>query len=98
MIIQGSELMKPEELTQLGALFDEAWVEVRSHASDSEADRAALAAALLRLARLKQLGPEQMKATAVRIFRCEQTASGDDEAAYRSMAASTADDGSGASI
>jgi hypothetical protein len=72
MIIHGNEFMEPEELTQLGLVFDEAWAAVSVTAGDGHAElRTTLASILLRLAHLRQLGPDQMKATALRIFRCE---------------------------
>ena len=72
MIIHGNEIMEPEELTQLGAVFDETWAALSPTAGHESAElRTALASILLRLAHLRQLGPDQMKATALRIFRCE---------------------------
>ena len=72
MIIHGNEIMEPEELTQLGAVFDETWAAISATAGDGSAElRTALASTLLRLAHLRQLGPDQMKATALRIFRAE---------------------------
>jgi hypothetical protein len=72
MIIHGNEIMEPEELTQLGVVFDETWAALKASTGDGSAElRTALASTLLRLARLRQLGPDQMKATALRIFRAE---------------------------
>jgi membrane-associated phospholipid phosphatase len=72
MFIHGNEVIEPEELAQLGKMFDEAWAAVGATAAEGRADqRAILAAILLRLANLRQLGPEQLKATALRIFRSE---------------------------
>ena len=72
MIIHGNEIMEPEELSQLGRLFDEAWVVLNAAAGQDSAElRTALASTLLQLAHLRQLSPDQMKATALRIFRCE---------------------------
>lgn len=72
MMIHGNETMQPEELTQLGVVFDEVWTEFSDTAGQESAElRTALASILLRLANLKQLGPEEMKATALRILRCE---------------------------
>jgi hypothetical protein len=72
MIIHGNEIMEPEELAQVGSVFDEAWDALSATAGDDSADqRATLASIILRLANLGQLGPEQMKATALRIFRAE---------------------------
>jgi len=72
MIIHGNEIMQPEELTQLGVVFDEAWAAVSARAGEGDAElRTALASIMMRLAHLRQLGPDQLKATALRIFRCE---------------------------
>ena len=72
MIIHGNEIMEPEELSQLGSVFDEAWAALSATAGGDSADqRVTLASILLRLANLRQLDPEQMKATALRIFRAE---------------------------
>ena len=72
MFIHGNEIMEPEELAQLGTVFDEAWAAVGATAGEGRADqRVILASILLRLANLRQLGPEQLKATALRIFRSE---------------------------
>ena len=72
MIIHGNEIMEPEELAKVGSVFDEAWAALSTTAGDDSADqRATLASIILRLANLGQLGPEQMKATALRIFRAE---------------------------
>lgn len=72
MIIHANEIMEPDELAQLGVVFDEAWAVVSAKADDGDGElRTALASILLRLAHLRQLGPDQLKATALRIFRCE---------------------------
>ena len=72
MIIHGNEIMEPEELSQLGSVFDETWAAIRASTGDGSAElRTALASILLRLAHLRQLGPDQMKATALRIIRAE---------------------------
>jgi hypothetical protein len=72
MIIHGNEIMEPEELSELGRLFDEACAALNATAGQDGAElRTALASTLLKLAHLRQLSPDQMKATALRIFRCE---------------------------
>jgi hypothetical protein len=72
MFIHGNEVIEPEELAELGQVFDEAWAAVGATAREGRADqRVILASILLRLAHLRQLGPDQMKATAIRIFRSE---------------------------
>ena len=48
MIIHGNEIMEPEELTQLGAVFDETWAAVRATAGNESAElRTALASILI---------------------------------------------------
>lgn len=71
MVIHAKEIMEPEELSQLGVVFEDAWAAVRASAGDSDEHRATLATILLRLAHLSQLGPNQMKATAIRMFGSE---------------------------
>ena len=74
MIIHGNEVLEPEELARLGKVFDEAWASVSPAAGGGGAEqRTILASILLRLANLRQLGPDQMKASALRIFRAEST-------------------------
>ena len=69
MIIRGNDFMEPEELTRLGK---EAWGAVSGTAGPEGSDlRTNLAFILFRLADLGQLGPDQMKATALRILRSE---------------------------
>ncbi len=71
-MIHGNETMQPEELTQLGVVFDEVWAALGDAPGQENAElRTTLASILLRLANLKQLGPEEMKSTALRILRCE---------------------------
>ena len=72
MIIHSNEIMEPEDLARLGKAFDEAWAAVSITAGEDRADqRTTLAFILLRLASLRQLGPDQIKDTALRIFRAE---------------------------
>jgi hypothetical protein len=72
MIIHGNEILEPEELAELGRLFDETCAALNATAGQGTAElRAALASTLLRLAHLKQLGPDQMRATVLRIFQRE---------------------------
>ena len=71
----GNEILEPEELTQLGVVFDETWAAVKASTGDGSVElRTALACTLLQLAHLRQLGPDQMKATALRLFRAEPLA------------------------
>jgi hypothetical protein len=75
MIINGNEILEPEELTQLGVVFDETWAAIKASTGDGSVElRTALACTLLQLAHLRQLGPDQMKATALRLFRAEPIA------------------------
>lgn len=72
MTNHGKEILGPEELTQLGVVFDETWAAVKASTGDGSPElRTALACTLLQLAHLRQLGPDQMKATALRLFRAE---------------------------
>ena len=58
MIIHGNEIMEPEELTQLGAVFDETWATIRASTGDGSVElRTALASTLLRLAHLQAARP-----------------------------------------
>ncbi len=66
MIVHGNEIMEPEELAELGAVFDETWAVLSRTVGDDAEHRVALACILVRLAQLRQLSPEQMKATALR--------------------------------
>lgn len=68
MSYNANEMMEPEELAQLGAVFDEAWAVVSATVGDGAEHRANLASILMQLAKLKQLGPHQMKTTALRIL------------------------------
>ena len=75
MTNHGNEILEPEELTQLGVVFDETWAAVKASTGDGSVElRTALACTLLQLVHLRQLGPDQMKATALRLFRAEPIA------------------------
>ena len=75
MTNHGNEILEPEELAQLGVVFDETWAAVKASTGDGSVElRTALACTLLQLAHLRQLGPDQMKATALRLFRAEPIA------------------------
>src|ERR1044072_8293807 len=53
MIIHGNEIMEPEELAQLGSVFDETWAAVSGSVGEGSAEqRTSLAIILLRLANL----------------------------------------------
>jgi hypothetical protein len=76
MTVRGNEILEPEELSQLGAVFDETWAALSGGAGTELAHRrTTLALILLRLAGLKRLGPDELKATAIRWFRSEVTGS-----------------------
>ena len=71
MVIHDNEVLGPEHLRELGALFDEAWATFGSLADtkrDTD-DRAQLACILLRLYGLRQLGPDQLTRTALRLMK-----------------------------
>ena len=75
MTYHGKEILEPEELAQLGVVFDETWAAVKASTGEGSVElRTALACTLLQLAHLRQLGPDQMKATALRLFRAEPIA------------------------
>src|SRR5688572_28869845 len=71
MIIHDNEVLGPEHLAELGELFDKTWVSFGSLAnSERDADeRAQLACILLRLYGLRQLGPDQLTQTALRLMK-----------------------------
>jgi hypothetical protein len=71
MTIHGTEVLGPEELVELGAIFDDTWAAMGNCTSSewSSSERARLASILFRLFGLKRLGPDQARQTALRIFR-----------------------------
>ena len=70
MVIHDNEVLGPEHLRELGALFDEAWAAFGSVATtERETERAQLACILLRLYGLRQLGPHQLTRTALRLMK-----------------------------
>jgi hypothetical protein len=70
MVIHDNEVLGPEHLAELGTLFDRAWAAFGSATCEPEADeRAQLACILLRLYGLRQLGPEQLTRTALRLMK-----------------------------
>jgi hypothetical protein len=82
MTIHDTEVLGPEELAELCAIFDETWAAM-DRCADSEwssAERTRLASILLRLFELRQLGPDQAKQSALRIFRQISTTSMGDDA------------------
>jgi len=75
MIIQDCESMEPEELSEVGRLFDEAWAALSGNGGAKNPElRTALASILLRLAHRRELGPDKMKAAALSILQGEPEA------------------------
>lgn len=71
--------LDPAELRELSAAFDSAWSVLKGDIPDSRGAgeaRTRLALIVLDLAKLGQLGPDQMSASAVRIYREEQDKAG----------------------
>jgi hypothetical protein len=77
MTIHGNEVLGPEELVELCAIFDDTWAAMDRYADSewSSAERTLLASILLRLFGLRQLGPDQAKQSALRKFRQISTTS-----------------------
>ena len=75
MTIHGNEVLGPEELAELSAIFDDTWAAVGSGAHGPSQERMRLASILLQLFQLRQLGKDQAKQTALRIFRQGSTGS-----------------------
>ena len=70
VMIHDNEFLGPQHLAELGAIFDKTWSSFRS-SSISERDteeRAQLACIMLRLFGLRQLGPDQLTKTALRLM------------------------------
>ena len=72
MLIFGHKVFAPEELAALGSAFDEAWGAVEgTSGADARAAadaRTRLASIMIGLAQLGELGPEEIRRTAIRIF------------------------------
>ena len=82
MTIHDTEVLGPEELAELCAIFGDTWAAM-DRCADSEwssSERTRLATILLGLFQLRQLGSDQAKQTALRIFRLESTGSMRDNA------------------
>ena len=77
MIVPDNEVLGPEHLAELGVLFDRTWAALGSSANSESyaAERAQLACILLRLYGLRQLGPEQVAQTALRLLQPSATVS-----------------------
>jgi hypothetical protein len=70
MIIHNNEVLGPEHLRELGALFDKTCETLGSGGSEWNAsDRAQLARILLHLYGLRQLGPDQLIQTTLRVLK-----------------------------
>jgi hypothetical protein len=77
MTIHRNEVLRPEELVELCAVFDDTWAALGRCADNewSSQERTRLATILLGLFGLRQLGSDQAKQTALRIFRLGPTSS-----------------------
>jgi hypothetical protein len=71
MTLHGNEVLGPEELAELSAIFDDTWAALGRCADRewSSSERTRLASILLGLVPLRQLGPGRAVQTALRIFR-----------------------------
>ena len=71
MIVPDNEVLGPEHLAELGTIFDKTWTAFASSANSEEYtdERAHLASILLRLYGLRQLGPDQIMRTALRLLK-----------------------------
>jgi hypothetical protein len=73
MILNRREVFQPEDLTNLGSAFDQAWTIVSSGLGDTarSAARTRLADIVLRLARVNEIDPDEIKRMAIRIFQSD---------------------------
>jgi hypothetical protein len=71
MIIHDTEVLGPEHLAELGAIFAKCWAAFGSPANSERLieERAQLACTVLRLYGLRQLGPDQVMQTAPRLLK-----------------------------
>jgi hypothetical protein len=72
MISGRQEIFEPEDLRLLGSVFDQTWASVAAEPFATrlgDGARHELANILLGLGQLRQVGPEQLGATAARLFR-----------------------------
>jgi hypothetical protein len=71
MTIPDNEVLGPEHLDELGALFDKTWTAFEPYVNGERQseDRTQLACILLRLYGLRQLGPDQLAQTALRLMK-----------------------------
>ena len=68
--------LEPNDLTLLGAAYDEAWAAISAEFASADEDtvrqaRTQLARVMLDLMKLNQLGGEELKQTSVRLFKSE---------------------------
>jgi hypothetical protein len=71
-MIGRQEIFEPEDLSRLGSVFDQTWAPLATEPGVTrlgDGAREVLANILLGLAPLKQLGHEQLKCVAERLFR-----------------------------
>ena len=71
LIIHDNEVLGPEHLAELGAIFEKCWAAFGSPANSERLteERAQLACTVLRLYGLRQLGPDQVMQTALRLLK-----------------------------
>jgi hypothetical protein len=71
--VRNATALQPADLDTVGRVFDQAWQTIApevARRSDNVMDaRSRLAKIVLELADLRQLGPKQLKASSLRIFR-----------------------------
>ena len=94
-MIHDNEVLGPEHLVELGAVFDKTWSTFKSFAISEldSGERARLACILLRLYNLRQLSPDQLAKSALRLMtgssRIEMTVSATESIDAPSESAST---------
>ena len=73
MILNRREVFQPEDLANLGSAFDQTWTIVGCRLGDTapSAGRTRLADIVLRLARVNEIDPDEIKRMAIRIFQSE---------------------------
>ena len=73
MILNRREVFQPEDLANLASAFDQTWTIVGCRIGDTDpsAARTRLADMVLRLARVNEIDPDEIKRMAIRIFRSD---------------------------
>ena len=73
MIINRREVFQPEDLANLGSAFDQTWAHIGGRLGDTDpsAARTRLADIVLRLARVNEIDPDEIKRMAIRIFQSD---------------------------